>query len=115
MDDPRAERDVLAQSRLGVAGAVPALVVVPDRRHGVVEEAEPVDDPRALVGVPLHQRPLVGRQARRLEQDRVGDRELADVVEERRVAEQVELGLRELSSRPIASASCWTRREWPAV
>ena len=34
-------------------------------------------------------------EARRLQQDRVGDRELADVVEERRVAEQVELRLRE--------------------
>ena len=31
------------------------------------------------------------------------------------MAEQLELGLRETDSRAIASASCCTRREWPAV
>ena len=95
VDDAGAERDLLVPEPVGVAGAVEALVVMADRRHGVAEEAEAVDDARALVGVALHQRPLLLREARRLEQDRVRDRELADVVEERRVAEQVELGLRE--------------------
>ena len=53
---------------------------------------------------------------RGLQEDRVGDGELADVVEERGMAEQVELGLRQARARaPIASASCCTRREWPAV
>ena len=70
-------------------------MVVADRGHGVVQETEPVDDPRALVGVPLHQRPLLVGEDGRLEQDRVGDGELADVVEQRRVAEEVELRLRE--------------------
>ena len=46
-------------------------------------------------GVALHQRPLVVGQPRRLQQHGVRDGELADVVEERRVAEQLELGLRE--------------------
>ena len=95
VDDPGAERDLLAAEPVRVAGAVEALVVVADRRHRVLEEAEAVDDARALLGVALHQRPLLARQARRLEEDRVRDRELADVVEERRVAEQVELRLRE--------------------
>ena len=43
----------------------------------------------------LHERPLLLGQARGLQQDRVRDRELADVVEERGVSEQVELRLRE--------------------
>ena len=95
MDDPRAERDLLPSQAVRIAGAVEALVMVADRRNGVAEEAEPVDDARALVGVALHQRPLLLRQARRLQQDRVRDRQLADVVEERGVAEQVELDVRE--------------------
>ena len=95
VDDAGAERDLLAPQPVGVARAVEALVVVADRRDRVAEESEPVDDAGALVGVALHQRPLLLRQARGLQQDRVRNRELADVVEERRVAEQVELGVRE--------------------
>src|SRR5436190_8802475 len=95
VDDPSAERDFLPAQPVGIAGAVVAFVVVPDRWHGVVQEAEAVDDAGALVGVALHQVPLLLGQARRLQQDRVRDRELADVVEERRVTEQVELCLRE--------------------
>ena len=96
VDDPRAERDRVPRQAARVAAAVEALVVVPDRGHRLVEEPEPLDDPRALLGVALHDHPLVVGQRRRLEQDRVRDRELADVVEERRVAELVEVGLREL-------------------
>src|ERR687887_498332 len=48
VDDARAERDLLALDPVRVAGAVPALVVVADRRHRVLEEAEAVDDARAL-------------------------------------------------------------------
>src|SRR5205809_161966 len=57
VDDPGAERDVLAGQPVGVARTVPALVVVADGRHSVVQEAEPVDNARALVGVTLHQVP----------------------------------------------------------
>ena len=95
MDDPRAERDLLALQTVGVAGAVEALVMVADCRNGVSEEAEPVDNPCTLVGVTPHQLPLLLGQARRLQQDRVRDRELADVVEERGVAKQIELHVRE--------------------
>ena len=95
MDDPGAERDLLPGQPVGIPRAVEALVVVADRRHRVAEEPEPVDDARALLGVALHQRPLLGRERGGLQQDRVGDRELADVVEERGVAEQVELRLGE--------------------
>ena len=47
VDDPRAERDVLAREAVGIAGAVEALVVMADRRDGVAEEAQAVDDPPA--------------------------------------------------------------------
>ena len=87
MDDPRAEGDLFAGQPERVPGAVPALVMVPDRRHCVVEEAEAIDDARALIGMSLHQRPFVARERRRLEQDRIRDGELADVVEEGRLTE----------------------------
>ena len=51
---------------VGVAGAVEALVVVPDRRNRIVEEPKAIDDASAFVGVPLHQRPLLLGQARGL-------------------------------------------------
>ena len=69
--------------------------MVPDRRHGVVQEAKPVDDACTFVGVALHERPLGGRQACRLQENCVRQGQLPDVVEKRRVAEEIELGLRE--------------------
>src|SRR6266545_1402286 len=95
VDDAGAERDVLAAEPVRIPGPVEALVVVSDRRDGVVEEAEAVDDACPLLRVPLHQRPLVLGEAGGLQQDRVGDRELADVVEEGGMSEQVELRLRQ--------------------
>ena len=92
----RAERDLVPAQTVRIAGAVEALVVVPDRRHGVGHEAETVDDPGSLGGVPAHQAPLLGVETRRLHQDRVRDRQLADVVEEGGVAEKVELGTGEV-------------------
>src|SRR5437763_4594877 len=95
VNDPRAERNFLSLEAVWIAGAVEPFVVVADGGHGVVQEAEAVDDPRSLVRVSLHQPPLIGRERRGLQEDRVGDRELADVMEERRVPEQIELRLRE--------------------
>ena len=74
--------------------------MVANRRHGVLEEAEAVDDARSLLRVALHERPLLVREARGLQQDRVRNRELADVVEECRVTEQIELRLREPELAP---------------
>ena len=95
VDDPGAERDLLACKPVGVTRSVEALVVVPDRRDRVVQEPEPVDDPRALRRMALHEVPLNVRQGRRLQEHRVRHCELADVVEQRSMAEQVELRLRE--------------------
>src|SRR6266545_1953114 len=93
VDDPGAERDLLTGDPVGIARSVEALMVMADRRHSVLEEAEAVDDPRALLGMALHERPFLPREAGRLQEDRIWDRELADVVEQRRMPEQVELGL----------------------
>ena len=95
MNDAGAERNVLSLQPVGIPRPVEALVVVTDGGHGVVEEAEPVDDARPLLCVPLHQRPLIAGEARGLQEDRVRDGELPDVVEERRMPEQVQLCVRE--------------------
>src|ERR671924_525758 len=50
-----AGRDVLAREAVRIARPVEALVVMADGRHRVVQEAEPVDDARAFVGMPLHE------------------------------------------------------------
>ena len=95
MNDAGPERDLVAPQAVRIAGAVDALVMVPNRRNRIVEEAEAIDDARAFVGMALHQRPLLLGEARGLQEDRVRDRELPDVVEQRCVPEQIELGLRE--------------------
>lgn len=61
---------------------------------------EAADDAGALVGVGLHDQALVRRQLAGLEQDRIGDGELADVVEQGRVPEHVELILRHVQLPP---------------
>ena len=64
-----------------VAAAVEPLVVVADEpAHRLGEAAELVEQPRAPFGVPLDHGVLVVVERARLLQDRVGDRELADVV-----------------------------------
>src|SRR5438067_5225495 len=81
-DDPRLERDLLAALAVRIAGAVPVLVAGADDRTHVLEPLDRRDDPLAELGVRLHQRPLLGGQAARLGEDRRGDADLADVVEE---------------------------------
>ncbi len=50
-DDPRAERYVLALQLLGIAGAVPAFLVVEHQRHDVHELGCLLDDAPAKFGV----------------------------------------------------------------
>src|SRR5437763_10115382 len=80
-DDPRLERNLACAPALRVAGAVEALVVVEDperlRRHLGGDEDRVAD-----VDVLGHRRLLVRLQRTRLLQDRVGDADLADVVQE---------------------------------
>jgi hypothetical protein len=77
----RGERDLLAREAVGVAAAVPALVVVADDQRRLVEEVDVAQDRGADLGVAGDAAELVARQRRRLEQDRVGHADLADVVQ----------------------------------
>jgi hypothetical protein len=95
-DDPGRERDRLAGQPVRIAGAVEPLVMMPDRRDGGLELAHHLDHLRAGRRVAAHQHPLLVGQAGRLHQDLVGDRQLPDVVEERRVGERDQL----LSGQP---------------
>ena len=75
-----------------------------------------VDDARALGRVRLHLGVLPVVELRGLDEDRVGDGDLADVVEERAEAQRVELLRASVRAPPpIASAIRCTRSEWPAV
>ncbi len=81
-EDPRRHRDVVAGQAVGVAVAVDPLVVGED---GVGDLAEPLDaqqEPRAVGGMALDQPPLGGVQLAAPEQDVVGQRLLADVMQQ---------------------------------
>ncbi len=87
-DDPPLDRDRLALQPARVAAAVPLLLVAERDRGGHVEDrgGGAAHEPVALLGVGLDDRALLGRERAGLEQDRVGDRDLADVVQGRGVA-----------------------------
>src|SRR6185369_13259441 len=87
MDDPRDERDLVTEQAVGIAPAVHALVVVADARNDLVEVAEPLDDPRALLRMAAHDDPLGRRERAFLEEHRIGDADLADVVQEGRLVD----------------------------
>ena len=90
--DPRPERDVLAGEPVGIAGAVPLLVVVAD---GVGPGAEPghqrFDEVCALLRVALERRPLLVVGTVGLVEDRAGHGQLADAAEQCPPAELVPL------------------------
>src|SRR5581483_11757619 len=81
--DPPAERDVLAGQALGIAVAVPALVVLADRAGPRPEPGvERLDDVGALLGVAPQRGPLLLVGPVGLVEDLAGDGQLPDVVEE---------------------------------
>ena len=87
-------RDVVAGEAVGVAGAVPAFVMVAHGGHELGCEQR-ADDVGAEAGMLAHELPLAGVQAAGLEQHAVGDRDLADVVQVGRL-----FGLHERLVRP---------------
>src|SRR5437868_2654424 len=89
-DDPRLERDLLAALAVRIARAVPVLVAGADDRAHVLEPLDRRDDPLAELGMGLHERALLGGEPARLGEDRRGDADLADVVEERAELEPLE-------------------------
>ena len=94
-DDARGDRDRGAGEAVGVAAAVPALVLVAHDRREVPELRGAPQDPLADHGVLGHHAPLGVGQRPGLVEDLVRDRELADVVQQRAVAHLLEVGGRE--------------------
>ena len=87
------ERDVLAAQPLGIAVAVPALVMMVDDGHGAGEEGNVLDEPPTHFGMRPHHLPLVRREGTRLEENRIGNADLADVVEDDAVLDVARLRL----------------------
>ena len=81
-DDPRAERDLGAAQAVRVAAAVEALVVVQDDRDRLPQARGLLEDDLADARVLPDRLPLGVRQRRRLVEDLVRDRDLAQVVEQ---------------------------------
>ena len=104
--DARRERDLVALEALRVAAAVPALVVAERNLLGQLHErgARAGQDARADRGVGLHRRPLGRVELARLQQDVVGDADLADVVQRAGVAQQLGLlgVMPDLAREPLA-------------
>ena len=84
--------DLLAAEAVRVACAVPALVAGADGRSDLLEPRCGGDDSLADQGVLPHQRPLRRVERARLVEDRVRDRQLADVVKLRGDADELALG-----------------------
>ncbi len=87
--DPPLDRDLLAREAARVTAAVPLLVMAQRDRGGHVEDrgGGAPQQPVALLGVGLHDRALLRGERAGLQQDRVGDRDLAHVVQGGRIAE----------------------------
>ena len=102
-DHPGAERDRRAAEAVGVAAAVPPLVARADERHQVGEVGDGLEDARADVRVLLHARHLLGAQRAGLAEDRLGDADLADVVQQRAQADDPRLAGRD--AQPLADGA----------
>ena len=83
-NDTGAERNVVASQARRVAAAVPALVVREDQRCHRVRERHRLQDLRSHPGMDLQPLELFVRQRALLRQDMLGDRQVADVVQQRR-------------------------------
>jgi hypothetical protein len=88
-NDPRPDRDEVAAETVGIAAAVPALVMMPDDRGESARQGERSADSFADHRMAPHDRPLVIGKLARFRQDRLGDSDLADVVQERPVGERL--------------------------
>ena len=96
-DDPPGERDRLTRKPARVAVTVEPLVVCPGDLGSELEQrlARAGEDAVAELRVGLDDEALLGAERRRLAQDVVGDRDLADVVQRARDPDQVALVVRE--------------------
>src|SRR5207249_7501458 len=85
-------RNRLARETVGIAGAVEMLVARAHDRCNVEEGGRGGEDPFTDDDVALHERPLGFVQGAGLVEDRVRNRELADVVQLRRTVKLRNLG-----------------------
>jgi len=92
-DDPGLERDRLAGQRVRIALAVEALVTGAHDAGDGDERRRAGEDALADDRVSTHERPLLCVEWTGLEEDRVGDRGLADVVQIRCQHDPLDLGL----------------------
>ena len=92
LEDARPDRDLLPGESRGIAGPVPALVVVEEEGRGDAEVVDALEQRPPETGVIPHQMPLLGGERPVLEQDRVRDPDLADVVEQRTALDDGDLG-----------------------
>src|SRR5881397_3145599 len=97
-EDARREWDLVANERIRIAGAVPALVRVTYDRHHAAQEPDRLEDARTKERVLLHDLFFFGRQRSGFRQDRGGHADLAERVEERGVAQIAELVLAHLET-----------------
>ena len=90
-DDAGTEGDLVARETVRVPGTVPAFVMVADDRPGRREQVERLEERVADLRVRLDDRALLLVERPRLEEDTVGDADLADVVEDRAQADRLDL------------------------
>src|ERR1019366_10123326 len=100
-DEATNERDLIAREPVRIALAVAALVVgernlLAELQHARARAGEDLGPDRR---VRLHHLELVGRQLARLQEDRVRDADLADVVERRSAADQLDILRRKVERR----------------
>src|SRR5438128_7966074 len=86
-NDPRPERDRRPAQVVWVAGAVDALVMVPNDRKVVGDAPQREADSLTFGGVLAHPRELLIVEGSWLQKDRVGDRDLPQIVQNSPVVE----------------------------
>ena len=102
MEDARGKRQLVARESERIPLAVEALVVGQHQPARLLEEGDVGKHAIPELGVPLHLYPLVGRQGAGLAQDGVGDGDLPDVMDQRGLLEDGQLGVgqRQLAPEP---------------
>jgi hypothetical protein len=93
-EEARAERDLLALESARVAAAAPVLVVGVGDLARDAQVLRLLQDLEADLRVGPHHRPLLRAELAALEQDRVGDADLPDVVQQRAAVDVEQVALR---------------------
>ena len=116
-EDARADGDVGAADAIGIARAVPVLVVMPDDRHDGIRKIDRREDLRANRRVELHLLVFGRRELAGLVEDVLGNRDLAGVVQQRGSFDRLQASRSSLtpSSRARPMAPSCTRRMCPCV